>query len=142
LATVRIGNPGVLPPPSAGWSRWHAWGATARWRAYWLLAAFLLPPLLALAIATQVPPRHHSEVLIRLDSPGAAPAEAALLRAEARAPEAAAMRLDILAEGRVLRLALAHPDPAAGCANWRRRRAARNSRSSAPSAAAWSSIAS
>ncbi len=113
MATVRIGSPGFTPPPSTGWSPWRAWGLTARWRPGWLLSVLLLPPLLALAMALRVPPLHNAEMLVRLDMPATAPAEAALLRAEA-ARLAAPLSLDILAEGRVLRLALAHPEPSAG----------------------------
>lgn len=111
LARLRTATPGFTPPPGAGWSRWQGWWATARWRAPWLLAALLLPPLLAALLAFRMPPLHEAEMLLRLDLPEAASAEAALLRAQE--PAAAPLRVDILAEGRVLRLRLAHADPEA-----------------------------
>lgn len=84
-----------------------------------MLAALLLPPALALLLAARLPPLYEAEMLLRLDAPQQAQAEAALLREQApRTADAAAgpPRLDILAEGRVLRLVLPHPDPRAATA--------------------------
>lgn len=131
MAIARIGSAEPIPPLQAAprWSPLRALGASlARHRAL-LLGCLLLPPLAAAAASLSIAPMHRAETTVRLTGPAAAAAqgEAALMRSLAVAEAALAarptpgldparlsarLRAEVLAGGGLVRLSLAHPDPA------------------------------